>query len=164
MKPSFVKILAASIFISTGCVIKVEVPTSKTKLEKQIAGDLIPTEESVLMRAVTRGQSETVVPSEISNSELMKREQAWTKLSYRYLDAGYLGWKPSEGLEKVPSRQDDSSEYYEALVLSGRLNQIAREVKKRGLESKLGPGFRSEIKKGWYVFENGLWSQFGVDR
>ena len=164
MKLNFVRILAVSVFISTGCVIKVEVPTSKTKLDKQISGDLIPTEESVLMRAVTRGQSEIGVPGEISNIELMKREQAWIQLSYRYLDAGYLGWKPDEGLEKVPSRQDDSSDYYEALVLCGRLNQIVREVKKRGLETKLASGFRPEIKKGWYFFENGVWSQFGVDR
>ena len=164
MKLNFEGILAVSVSISTGCVIKVEVPTSKTKLEKQISGELIPTEESVLMRAVTRGQSDQGVPSEISNRELVKREQAWLQLSYRYLDAGYLGWKPDQGLDKVSSRQDDSSEYYEALVLCGRLNQIVREVKKRGLESKLGTSFRSEIKKGWYLFENGQWSQFGVDR
>jgi len=164
VKLNLVMVAASSLFLSIGCVIKVEVPTSKTKLEKQISGDLIPTEEAVLMRAVTRGQSDLSLPSEISNQELLKREQAWAKLSHRYLDAGYLGWKPDEGLEKVPSRQDDSSEYYEALVLCGRVNQIGREVKKRGLESQLGSGFRNEMKKGWYYFEGGRWSQFGVDR
>jgi hypothetical protein len=103
-----------------------------------------------------------VISSEVSNKELQEREAAWIKTATRYLDAGYIGWKPEEGLEKVPSREDESSEYYEGLLISGRINQISNELKKRGLQSRLGVGFRDEIKKGWYYFENGRWTQLGV--
>lgn len=149
---------------SQACVIKVEVPASKTKLEKQISGEIVTSDEAVLLRAITRGEGKSEELKSLANHELLERELSWTKMAFRYLDIGYLGWIPSKGLDVVKSKQDDSEEFYEAVLLAGRIKEFTNEIIKRGEKSYLSESFRRELKTGWLILEGDKWMQYGVSK
>jgi len=148
----------------SGCVINLEVPTAKTLLEKQISGEIKPTEDSILMRAVTRGESQSEILREISDLDLVNLEATWFNFSEKYLDSGYIGIHPGYGLKKMEKNFDHSDESYEALIVAGRLSLICGELTRRKLDFKLKNLQPSQIQKGWWVEENGEWQQNGVNQ
>lgn len=152
------------ILFFTGCVIQVEIPTSKTILEKQISGEIQDTDESVLMRAVTRGESMNEILASRSDAELGSLEQKWFEIAIKYLDSGYIGLRQGSGLVKVEKNFDDSEQAIEGLIVASRINLISRELATRSKESQFLDESYFNQQKGWWVEKNGVWTQSGVNR
>ena len=159
-----VGLLTFLILASPSCVIKVEVPASKTKLEKQISGEVVPSDDAVLLRAITRGDGKQNEVKALTKEELLLREESWTKMASRYFDIGYLGWVPTKGIEVITSKEDDSEEFYEAVLIAGRIREFTSEIIRRGEKSYLHEDFRRELKTGWFVFVGDKWTQYGVSK
>lgn len=152
------------IFFLTSCVIQVEIPTSKTMLEKQISGEIQSTDESVLMRAVTRGESMNDILARRSDAELDSLEKKWFEIAKKYLDSGYIGWRQGSGLVKVEKNFDESEQAIEGLIVASRVNSISRELSVRKKESQLLDESYFRQQKGWWVEKNSVWIQSGANR